>query len=78
MKADVTFYGKDTFAISVESEDARFGVSNVSLETLKQLKERLDYVIERAEENENEERVKEKICDYIWNPKSKRHEKVEK
>lgn len=77
MRTSLTFCGNNQYSINIDSEDAHFSVA-IPFEALKHLHDRMSYFINLDEEREKEKKVVDAAYEYVWNPRSERHEKKTK
>lgn len=78
MKITVTYSGDDNHNISFYDEHTEVTVSQLTTEDLRVIRDRTNYFITLVEERQRLKELEDKTIEYVWNPKSRRHEKIEK
>lgn len=72
METKILYAGDEKYCVHVNDENASFSV-NIDVETMRELRDKMNYFLEQHEEKK---RI-DTIAEYVWNPRSERHEKVD-
>lgn len=78
MKITVTYSGDDSHNISFYDEHSEVTISQLTTEDLRVIRDRTSYFVALNDERQRLKELQEKTIEYVWNPKSRRHEKLEK